>query len=238
MFRRLSFHLHTLPNDLNFGCGYLPTNSVYLRRLCICDSLWRKIKPPPWNNFREEGKGRDPSSQRTNQGVQCPTWIPGKVSSPFIVGFLLHENAHLVGQCKCCRLSQPTERLWRGGAPFLLTNTQLWFAHKLPMTHPATGCFLCLKGQWGWEKPTGQQAGKEGKISPHSTRWLSWKVTHSKCPLLQKQPFEELKGIWKVSYSPKSKSENVPKGWLKRTSMEKTGFYFLGFSQTLPTNSM
>lgn len=33
MFRRLSFHLNTLPNDLNFGCGYLPTHSVYLGQL-------------------------------------------------------------------------------------------------------------------------------------------------------------------------------------------------------------
>lgn len=56
-------------------------------------------------NFREEGKRRVEihhlSSQRTNQGVQCPTRVPGKVSSPSIVGFPLCENTRLAGRCKC-----------------------------------------------------------------------------------------------------------------------------------------
>lgn len=167
MFGRFSFHLHTLPNDLNFGCGYLPTNSVYRRRLCICDSFWRKIKPPPWNNFREEGKGRDPSSQRTNQGVQCPTRVPGKVTSPFIVGFLLHENAHLVGQCKCCRLSQPTERLWSGGRlPFCWQTLSSGLLISYPWLILQLGAFSASKVSGGGKNQQASRLARKEKSPP------------------------------------------------------------------------
>lgn len=38
------------------------------------------------------------------------------------------------------------------------------------MTHRATVLTPCLKGQWGWEKPTGQQAGK-GMKAPQLCPW-------------------------------------------------------------------
>ena len=80
------------------------------------------------------------------------------------------------------------------------------------MTHPATVLSLWLKGQWGWEKPTGQQAGKEWRSSRTLPLGPAWRLTYSKRHLSAKTVLWEaerdkesylllpkaLKGGWKV----------------------------------------
>lgn len=84
-------------------------------------------------------------------------------------------------------LSQPTEHLRRrrgGGSTFCWQTLSFGSLMSLHMTHPAAVFPLCLKGQCGWEKPRGQQAGKEWRSSPHSTLGAGLKGD-----LLQMSPF-------------------------------------------------
>lgn len=145
------------------------------------DSLWRKIKPSPWNRVIS---GRKEKGGILVHGERIKACNIPLVS---LEKCLLHPQLASSSTKMSIWLNSANTDCWAGlgragGACFLLTNTRLWFAHKLPMTHPPTGLSLCLKGQWGWEKPTGQQAGKGGSSSPHSTRWLSWKVTTPNVP--------------------------------------------------------
>lgn len=158
------------------------------------------------------------------------THVSGKVSSPSTFGLLLHEYTCFVGQCKCWLLCHLQRRRLR----FLLT-VSLGLLISLHMTHPATLFLLCLKGQWRWEKPTtGRQAGKEwGSSTPFCPwGWLKGRPIPN-VTFLQTLPFEKLKVIWRVIYySPKLNTGNVLKWWLQRTSVEKTEFHLLGFSNT------
>lgn len=104
----------------------------------------------------------------------------------------------------------------------LLTNTQLQFAHKL--THDSSLFSFCLKGQWGWEKPTGQQAGKEWGSSPHLALWALLKGD-----LLQMSPSAKsaLKGAERDTKSdllPRAQVSRAPYRMAGSQSAEQTGF--------------
>lgn len=157
----------------------------------------------------------------------------------------LHEDAPLWGCVSGGPVqmltAKPTCRVSRkekvGGSVVCWQTPSSDLLISLLMTHPAAEFFLCLKGQWGWEKPTGRQAGKEWGSSPDSTLGLAWRVTY----LLQMSPSAKT-ALWEAerdmeSYldSPRLKLGSIPNGWLERTSMEKTEFHLLGVSKYHPT---
>lgn len=72
------------------------------------------------------------------------------------------------------------------GPAFCWQTFSLGLLINVHMTHRATVLTPCLKGQWGWEKPTGQQAGKEWKKLPNSALDPTWRVTSPNVTLLQK----------------------------------------------------
>lgn len=165
---------------------------VYFMRLCICDSLWRKIKPPLWNcNFREEGKRRVEirhlSLQRTNQGVQCPTRVPGEVSLPSTAGFLLCESARLCGWCKCWPAkSVSTECLWGGRRRLAFCWQTLSYGLLISCAWLIYNRVLSLPQRSVGVGKTNRPAGWQewGSSPPHSALW-----TLLKGDLLQMSPF-------------------------------------------------
>lgn len=176
MFIRLSFLLNTLPDDLHFG------HKISL--------LWETVivfeEKKKSNLYSETGLYN--LFQQTRRKWRVETLHPSSPSTNLLQPRrLLRGDACLLVQCTCCRLSPPAERLGRrsgGGSAVCWQTPSSDLLISLLMTHPAALLFLRLKGQWGWEKPTGRQAGKEWGSSPHSTLGLAWRVTY----LLQMSP--------------------------------------------------
>lgn len=117
----------------------------------------------------------------------------------------------------------------------LSVDSQLGFAHKL--THDSS-CnpvpSLPQRSVTVGKTNNRRQAGKEwGSSTPFCPwGWLKGRpIPNVTFP--QMLPFEKLKVIWRVIYySPKLNTGNVLKWWLQRTSVEKTEFHLLGFSNT------
>lgn len=172
---------NTLSNYLHSGLGYLSTNSVYFGDSVpgVYMMVFGKKSKPLWNQSAkfvsitqgEQGRVETlrPSSQRIHQGVQCPTHLQGKCLLHPKVSFPPREHACLVRQLRSWLLSQPTEHLGRrrgGGSTCCWQTLGFGLLTGSYMTHHAILFLLSLKGQWGWEKPTVQQAGKERGTSP------------------------------------------------------------------------